>query len=413
MFKKLAVIAALSVGSSAFAAEYYIVVPFNKKSAPTSPAPAVSVSLNSYSLPAATVGLTYSGFNLNDLLVVTGDASYVPGSATWSVVSGALPAGITLSANGALSGTPTSAGTSTFQLKASYKTKEGTQTYQIVVADLSVALADGAIPSGMLGSAYSYDFNQLLSVTGDPNYSASKLSWQLTGTLPNGLSFNSSNGTLSGTPTVPGISSLLVRASYASKYAEKSYNLSVGADFGLFNAGEGVNADRISAATPKYGRVTVGAKPISSGKHYVELYARGYRHQFGITTKATNDTLSLSSVYPLENKTDAVAAYLTSVSSNVFAYINASAATKISGPLSTCSDSNCMVGLAIDADNNTVTWIGPSGTIGSYTVLMPKPWYVTVARGNSNTGGELSVELNTGQKAFTYAVPNGFRPGLY
>lgn len=319
MFKKLALIAALSTSSAAFAAEYYIVVPFNKKPAQASPAPSISVSLNSYALPAATVELTYSGFNLNDLLVVTGDSNYVPGSATWSVVSGALPAGISLSTSGALSGTP----------------------------------------------------------------------------------------------TVPGISSFVVRANYESNYAEKSYNLNVGADFGLFNVGEGVNADRISAATPKYGRVTVGAKPISSGKHYVELDAKGYRHQFGITTKATNDTLAVSSVYPLENKTDAVAAYLTSVSSNVFAYINASAATKISGPLSTCSDSNCMVGLAIDADNNTVTWIGPSGTIGSYTILMPKPWYVTVARGNSNTGGELSVELNTGQKAFTYAVPNGFRPGLY
>ena len=413
MFKKLALIAALSTGSAAFAAEYYIVVPFNKKPAQAAPAPSISVSLNSYALPGATVGLTYTGFNLNDLLVVTGDSSYVPGSAAWSVVSGALPAGLSLSASGALSGTPTTAGTSSFQLKASYKTKEGTQSYQIVVADLSVTLANAALPSGMLGSAYAYDFNQLLSVTGDPNYAASKLSWQLTGSLPSGLSFNSTTGTLSGTPTVPGISSLVVRANYESKYAEKSYNLNVGADFGLFNVGEGVNADRISAYTPKYGRVTVGAKPITSGKHYVELYAKGFRHEFGITTKATNDTLSLSAVYPLENKTDAVAAYLTNVSSNVFGYINASAATKISGPLSTCPDSNCMVGLAIDADNNTVTWIGPSGTIGSYTILMPKPWYVTVARGNSNTGGELSVELNTGQKAFTYAVPSGFRPGLY
>lgn len=412
MFKKTALLVALALSSHAFAAEYFIVVPF-KKVAPGAPANPITVTLNTYNLPSATVATPYAGFNLNDLLVVGGDPGYTPGSASWSVVSGALPPGISLSANGLITGTPVSAGTSSFQLKATYKSKEGLQSYQIVVADLTVSLAAATLPTGTVNTSYSYDFKPLVSVIGDPNYSASNVTWQLTGSLPAGISFNAATGTLFGTPTVPGNASLSLKANYGSKYAERSYAIGVTADFGLFNPGEGVNTDRVSAFTPKYGRITIGSKPITSGKHYVELLARGYRHQFGITTKATNDTLSISATYPLENKTDAVAAYLTSVSSSMFGYINASAATKISGPLSTCPDSNCRVGLAIDADNNTVTWIGPSGTMGSYTILMPKPWYVTVARGNSNTGGELSVDLNTGQSEFAYPVPSGFRPGLY
>lgn len=412
MFKKTALLAALALSSSAFAADYFIVVPF-KKASPVAPASPINVTLNTYNLPAATVDLPYPGFNLNDLLVVSGDPSYTPGSASWSVVSGALPSGISLSANGLLSGTPVSAGTSSFQLKATYKSKEGQQSYQIVVADLTVSLAAATLPTGTVNTSYSYDFKPLVSVSGDPNYAASSVTWQLTGSLPAGISFNAATGTLFGTPTVPGNASLSLKASYGSKYAVRSYAIGVTADFGVFNTGEGVNADRASAYTSKYGRITVGSKPITSGKHYVEILARGFRHEFGITTKATNDTLSTLAVYPLENKTDAVAAYLTSVSSGVFGYINASAATKVSGPLSTCSDSNCRVGMAIDADNNTVTWIGPSGTMGTYTILMPKPWYVTVARGNSNTGGELSVDLNTGQSGFAYTVPAGFRPGLY
>lgn len=60
-------------------------------------------------MPAGTTSSAYS-----QTLAVTGGT----GTKTWSIVSGALPAGLTLNAStGAITGTPTAAGTSTFTVK--------------------------------------------------------------------------------------------------------------------------------------------------------------------------------------------------------------------------------------------------------------------------------------------------------
>ncbi|NKU37714.1 hypothetical protein GS887_27710 [Rhodococcus hoagii] len=59
-------------------------------------------------LPAATVGTAYS-----QTLAVAGGT----GTKTWSVATGTLPAGLTLSSAGVITGTPTAAGTSNFTVK--------------------------------------------------------------------------------------------------------------------------------------------------------------------------------------------------------------------------------------------------------------------------------------------------------
>lgn len=61
-----------------------------------------ALTITSGSPPAGEVGVAYS-FQFT----ATGGS----GSYNWSVVSGALPAGLTLNASGLLSGTPTTAGT--------------------------------------------------------------------------------------------------------------------------------------------------------------------------------------------------------------------------------------------------------------------------------------------------------------
>jgi hypothetical protein len=61
-------------------------------------------------LPAATHGTAYT----ETLAVVGGDGSY-----TWTLESGALPSPCTLSSGGVLSGTPTAAGSATFEVKVS------------------------------------------------------------------------------------------------------------------------------------------------------------------------------------------------------------------------------------------------------------------------------------------------------
>jgi hypothetical protein len=79
------------------------------------------------SLPNGTVGVAYAATTLQ---ASGGDGSY-----TWSVTGGALPAGLTLSSGGVLSGTPTASGPFTFTVQASSAggTLTGTKALSITV----------------------------------------------------------------------------------------------------------------------------------------------------------------------------------------------------------------------------------------------------------------------------------------
>lgn len=187
-----------------------------------------------------------------------------------------------------------------------------------------------------------------------------------------------------------------------------------GNNYAKLVAGTYVAADgfSVSAPTANFGRVVAG-QPITTGKHYVEANLRSYRTQFGITTQPTNDLTKTSAWYPLESKRDAIGLYHTSVYGYRLAYINSLAGTPILNTPSVTTSDTGIVGMAIDADNNTVTWYNAGGAIATVGILMPKPWYVAIARGNSNPEGALNATLNSGQSAFSYPVPHSYRNGLY
>jgi hypothetical protein len=84
------------------------------------------VSITSLTLANATVGTAYSA----TLTATGGTPPY-----TWSVASGTLPAGLTLTSGGTLSGTPTTAATTTFSVKATDQLGAGaTAPLSLVVA---------------------------------------------------------------------------------------------------------------------------------------------------------------------------------------------------------------------------------------------------------------------------------------
>lgn len=85
-------------------------------------------------LPPGEVNWPYS-YDLKQLLSVTGETGYNASSVSWELQSGQLPAGLSLGADGVISGKPTTKDTvgSSFQVKATYKTKTGQQAYTIVV----------------------------------------------------------------------------------------------------------------------------------------------------------------------------------------------------------------------------------------------------------------------------------------
>jgi hypothetical protein len=74
-------------------------------------------SIATPSLPAAGVGAPYSAS-----LKTAG----IDSTTTWEVTSGSLPAGLTLSKDGVISGTPTAAGSSTFTVEATGESKDST-----------------------------------------------------------------------------------------------------------------------------------------------------------------------------------------------------------------------------------------------------------------------------------------------
>jgi large repetitive protein len=115
------------------------------------------------------------------------------GSPTWAVASGALPAGLSLTAAGLLSGTPTAAGDYSFQIKVADGSRSDTQTYSITVVEpLKI---NAKAPSGELGKAYSL---QLAAGGGRSPYA-----WTASN-LPAGLSLDQASGIVSGSPTSPG-----------------------------------------------------------------------------------------------------------------------------------------------------------------------------------------------------------------
>jgi len=123
------------------------------------------------------------------------------GPFTFSIISGALPAGVTLSSStGTISGTPTTAGTYTFTAKViDSKGATDTVTCTIIVGSTAIDLQCGTCGAakGSAGTAYS---SALKVVGGTPGFTFSIIS----GSLPAGLTLNTSTGVISGTPTTAG-----------------------------------------------------------------------------------------------------------------------------------------------------------------------------------------------------------------
>lgn len=123
---------ALALASlTAYAADYYVVVPLQGKATTQAN---ITVDLLPATLPAAKVNAPYS-FDANTALTVTGDPSYNPSHVVWAITSGALPPGITLDSKGVVSGralTENATGAQ-FNLRARYLAREDTQAYVLAV----------------------------------------------------------------------------------------------------------------------------------------------------------------------------------------------------------------------------------------------------------------------------------------
>lgn len=168
-------------------------------------APAITSSPPSAS---GTVGVPYN---------FTYTATGFPAPA-YSVTSGALPPGLTLSGAGAISGSPTAVGTFSGVVTASNAVGSTTQSFSVTVHQLP-AFTNGPPPAtGKVGTAYNFSFGA--SGSPAPTFAVT------TGTLPTGLSLSTA-GVISGTPTAVGTFTGVVTASNAAGAATQGFSITV------------------------------------------------------------------------------------------------------------------------------------------------------------------------------------------
>jgi alpha-tubulin suppressor-like RCC1 family protein len=182
-------------------------------SIPVTVSPATALVLNFPAPPRGQINTAYS-----DTLTVSGGT----GPYTWSVSSGSLPPGITLdSSTGLLSGTPTAAGTSIFAVKVTdVNSQSATEATTLTV--ISGLLLNFPAPSyGEVTAPYS----GTLTVSGGTG----PYTWSVSsGSLPAGITLDSSTGLLSGTPTAAGTSSFTVKVTDANgQSATEATSLSI------------------------------------------------------------------------------------------------------------------------------------------------------------------------------------------
>lgn len=127
------------------------------------------------------------------------------GTAPYRFVSTALPPGLTLTTDGSLSGVPTAAGASSFTITATDAYGcSGSRTYSLAVCPVVTVLPE-ALPAATVGKPYSGSFGAS-GGTGPYAFSVAA------GSLPAGLTIETSTGKLSGTPTATGTARFTILA---------------------------------------------------------------------------------------------------------------------------------------------------------------------------------------------------------
>lgn len=150
-------------------------------------------------LPRGVKGRAYS----TQLAAANGTPPY-----QWTIASGSLPPGLSLNAAGVISGTPTTFGNFPLSIRVADATAASAVANVLITIMPDIEplriISQGDLTQGSTGVLYSH---QLFFAGGVP-----PRTWSVnTGSLPAGLTLDPVQGTISGTPTVPGTFVFTVR----------------------------------------------------------------------------------------------------------------------------------------------------------------------------------------------------------
>ncbi|HVB99628.1 MAG TPA: Ig domain-containing protein, partial [Candidatus Dormibacteraeota bacterium] len=202
------------------------------------------LSVSTSSFPQATSGQSYSA-----ALQATGGTSPY----TWSLTAGQLPSGMSLVANGQISGTPTASGQFNFSVQvqdSSSPVQTASGSFSISVASATISSSSLAIVTTWLPQAYvPQPYAGPIHVTGGtPGFTWSVSSGQ----LPSGLTLSATTGELSGTPSAAGSFTFTVGVSDSSSPAQSAsatFSMTVANWPALDQYGGAINAPAPGGAT--------------------------------------------------------------------------------------------------------------------------------------------------------------------
>ena len=336
---------------------------------------------------------------------------------TYAVTSGTLPAGLTLNADGTITGTPTTPGVTTFTVTATNGARTATSSPTYTVTP-SAALTESypASPVFVAGTPISLQAPTITNATPGITTTYAVTS----GTLPACLTLNT-DGTITGTPTTPGVTTFTVTATNGARTATSTPTYTVTPSAALtvgyttpvtFTAGSVITSQTasVSNATPGLSTtfaVTSGTLPTgltidaSTGAISGNPSAPGV---YAFTVTATNGarTATSSPTYTVTPAAALTVGYTTPVTFPISVGITAQTPTVSNATpgLSTTfavTSGSLPTGLAIDASSGAISGTPTAGGVSAFTV--------TATNGARTAAASLSYTVSAAPTALNYTTP--------
>ena len=171
----------------------------------------VNIVVDPTSLPTGVINIPYQ----STIFVANGGTPPY----TYSVSSGNLPIGMTLTDN-VISGTPTVAGTSIFQIEAKDVNQNvGYKSYNLSVEEVNISFSPNALPDAYTRIPYT---SSITASGGTPPYQYSIIS----GALPDGIALDANTGNITGNTTQVGSFIISLQATDANlNISQRTYTV--------------------------------------------------------------------------------------------------------------------------------------------------------------------------------------------
>jgi hypothetical protein len=262
------------------------------------------LAITTTALPSAVVSRTYNAA----INAVGGDSVY-----TWFVEAGSLPAGLTLSDRGIISGTPDSEQTSRFTARVrsgdgQTAVKELSITVSAAAPTATVTIRTTLLPPGIQGLVYDPLLRARVS-------NSSPVTWSLvSGGLPPGLTL-AANGGISGRPSQIGFFTFTVRATAGGASADATLTIRIDRnDTSRFNITRFDVAPVASSIAPHVTQAIARWESVIVGEMEIDSIPRGFFggnacSGFGDEANGTaiEDVIVMVNISPIDGAGDVLA----------------------------------------------------------------------------------------------------------